>query len=231
MTSTPSIGTLQQKLGYHFHNPTLLTEALRHPSIKQQDRIPSDYERLEFLGDAVLGFVITQHIFTRFQNYDEGQLAKMRAFLVCKDTICDVAESLNLEEYILMGSGEERCGGRTNPNNIENSMEALIAAIYLDGGFEVVESLILRLWDNFIAEDHYIIADPKSSLQEWSQSQSYKLPHYDVIAKTGQDHSPIFEVTVLIEGFDPEYGRGKTIKTAEKMAARSFLRKVFSDLM
>lgn len=223
------IEQLQKSLGYSFSNISLLKEAISHPSMKHNVKESYvDYERLEFLGDAVLNFIITDHIFHRFKDNDEGLLAKTRSSLVCKETICEVAEKLDLDEYLIMTRGEELSGGRTNQNNVENCMEAIIGAIYLDGGIDKVKGFILKLWEAIISEGRMNI-DPKSALQEWSQGLSMSIPSYEVVSKTGQAHSPMFKVMVTIDDLTPEFGVGKSIKEAEKMAAKNMLQNIQVD--
>jgi ribonuclease-3 len=226
MKQDTKLQKLQQKLGYIFNNVDLLIEALTHPSIKQNDKSTEDYERLELLGDAVLNFIITEYIFHHFVDYNEGQLAKMRSSLVCKDAICQVAEMIDLDEYIIMTKGEEYSGGRDNPNNLENSMEAIIAAIYLDGGMEVATKIVLGIWDDFLSGKKVMIQDPKTTLQEWSQENSFGLPKYELISKDGYDHAPVFKVKVSVGNLPPQYGINKSIKRAEKNAAQEMLNTV-----
>jgi ribonuclease-3 len=217
---------LQSSLGYNFKDQGLLEEALRHPSMRQHDGKVMDYERLEFLGDSVLSFIITEDIFNRFKDHDEGKLARMRAFLVCKDTICLVADSLHLENEIVMTRGEELSGGRENPNNVENTMEAIVAAIYLDGGMTSAKNVVLRLWNDLLSDAQNIAGDPKSALQELSQGMSMSIPHYKIVSRTGQSHAPIFEIMVKVDDLEPEFGSGRSIKAAEKIAAEKLLKRL-----
>ena len=136
---TQHIAGLENALNYKFKNLALLKEALSHPSLKQHDNTIVDYERLELLGDSILGFLITEMIFNNFLFYEEGSIAKIKAYVVSRETIVKVAETLCLSEYILMTIGEEKSGGKTNQNNIENVMEALLAAIYLDSDIHQVK--------------------------------------------------------------------------------------------
>ncbi|MES2214406.1 MAG: ribonuclease III [Pseudomonadota bacterium] len=227
MNQNDSLYILQERLGYFFKNENLLMEALCHPSLKQHNNKSSkDYERLEFLGDTILSFILTEDIFRRFQSHDEGSLAPVRSYLVCKDTICIAAKPLSLGSCLLMTKGEELSGGRDNPNNAENAMEAIIAAIYLDGGIEEARKVILYLWRNILSQELMTMTtDYKSALQEWSQGKSMEIPKYEVISKTGGAHSPLFQVKVSIGNLQPEYGEGRSIKTAEKMAAERMLRR------
>ena len=229
MNLQKNLRQLQTDLNYNFKNLNFLIEALRHPSLKQHDCAAEDYERLEFLGDSILNLIITENIFNRHKDYAEGKLAKIRSHLVCKETICAVADHLRLEEYLIMTKGEELSGGRNNLNNIENSMEAIIAAIYLDGGFEAAKKIVLKLWNSLLENDHNIRSDPKSALQEWSQSKSIPIPDYEIISKTGSSHSPVFEIIVKIDNVESEFGFGKSIKAAEKAAAEKMLKKLLKD--
>ena len=221
-----NLSQLQSELGYNFSNISLLNEALSHPSLRQVRKDQNDYERLEFLGDAVLNLLISEEIYKSFTDYDEGQLAKIRAFLVCKDSICKVSERLKLENLIIMTRGEELSGGRTNLNNVENAMEAIIAAIYLDGGLEAVRSVVLKLWAQLLEIGGEVKLDPKSALQEWAQSLSMSIPAYSLVSKVGESHMPMFKVMVTIDHLEAEYGEGKSIKMAEKEAASKFLKRV-----
>ena len=220
--------SLQKKLGYSFKNIALLNEALHHPSLKQHssNKGINDYERLEFLGDSILGFIITEDIFKRFQSKDEGSLAPIRSYLVCKDTICRVAASLGLSLHIQMTKGEELSGGRENPSNVENTMEAIIAAVYLDSNIEETRRVVIALWSDVLSQElSSMITDYKSSLQEWSQSLSMSIPHYEVVSKTGDAHDPLFKVAVMVSSLPPEYGEGRSIKAAEKIAAEKMWRR------
>lgn len=216
---------LQKNLGYHFRNVSLLEEAISHPSVKHTHAIHKDYERLELLGDTILNFIITEYIFHHFQDSDEGVLAKMRSSLVCKETLAEVGRNLGIGDYLIMTKGEELSGGRGNQNNIENCMEAIIAAIYLDSDVDSVREFILKFWKGIIDEGRGYI-DPKSALQEWSQSLSMSIPSYEVVSKIGQDHAPMFKVIVIIDDLKPEFGIGKSIKEAEKMAAKTMLNRI-----
>jgi ribonuclease III len=217
---------LEKLLGYNFKDKNLLIEALSHPSLKQHSSSQYvDYERLEFLGDAILSFLITEILFSNFADYDEGKLAKIRAYLVCKETLCKVAAKLNLSNYIIMTQGEELSGGRDNPNNIEDATEALIAAIYLDSDINIARKIVQNLWADFIVVKDLTNYDPKTPLQEWAQSKGFPVPIYKVINKKGASHSTTFTVSVTVKGHS-QTGTGHSIKEAEKDAARELLRTI-----
>lgn len=218
---------LEKLLGYNFKNKELLVEALSHPSLRQHHEYKDDkdYERLEFLGDAVLNLVITEILFSSFKDYNEGNLAKIRSYLVCKETICMVGAKLTLKDYIIMTYGEEVAGGRDNPNNIENTTEALIAAIYLDSDIETTHNIIGKLWAEFINVKDLTDYDPKTALQEWAQAREHHLPIYQLIKREGVAHSSIFTVLVKVKDYE-QTGAGHSIKEAEKDAARSLLHRL-----
>ncbi|GAA5251858.1 ribonuclease III [Candidatus Rickettsia kedanie] len=224
-----SFEKLEKLLGYSFKNQELLIEALSHPSLRQHHeyKYDKDYERLEFLGDAVLNLVVTEILFRNFANYNEGNLAKMRSYLVCKETICVVGTKLTLKDYIIMTYGEEVAGGRDNPNNIENATEALIAAIYLDSNIETTRNIIGRLWAEFIKIQNLTDYDydPKTALQELAQASSHHLPIYRLIKREGAAHSSTFTVLVKVQDYE-QTGTGHSIKEAEKNAARDLLHRL-----
>jgi len=225
---TKQIAGLENALNYKFKNLDLLKEALSHPSLKQHDNTIADYERLELLGDSILGFLITEMIFNNFLFYEEGSIAKIKAYVVSRETIVKVAETLCLSEYILMTVGEEKSGGKTNQNNIENVMEALLAAIYLDSDIHQVKKIVQNLWFKYIENIDFSAIDPKSSLQEWMHHKNHTIPSYEVINKEGPVHAPVFTVQVTARQHK-QIATGKSIKEAEKEAARRLLYKLKSS--
>lgn len=217
---------LEKLLDYQFKNLDLVHEALSHPSLKQHEsKWRKDYERFEMLGDAILGFLITEILFNKYKKSEEGNLAKIKAYLVSKDTICRVAGKINLANFIIMTKGEEVSGGRLNPGNIENTMEALIGAVYLDSNIDSARIVVTKLWSEFLHDFDINQMDPKTSLQEWSQSHKYGMPHYDILSQDGPVHMPSFTVRVS-SGPHKEIGHGNSIKYAQKDAAKKLLDKV-----
>jgi ribonuclease III len=215
---------LENIIGYKFTKTSLLLESLSHPSLKHKKlkkNFIRSYERMEFLGDSILNCVITNFLYNRY-DFQEGQLAKIRSSLICKDTICKVAMKLNLSQYIIMTYGEENSGGRNNLNNIENVMESLIAAVFLDSDFITVRNFITRLWHEFIGNIDLIDYDPKTNLQELTQNKFHIIPSYKVIKKNEATHESYFMVTIEIAN-NKSYGEGHSIKEAEKDAARKML--------
>lgn len=214
---------LEKLLDYKFRNPLLLQEAVSHPSLRGNSSFSGkDYERLEFLGDAVVNLIIAQILYTKFPDVNEGDLAKMRAYLISRDFMVQKAKELNLGEHIIMAFGEESSGGRENSNNLENVLEAIIGAIYLDGGIDVVSKLVEKLWGkidiNTISE-----SNPKSTLQELLQDKKMPTPIYEVVEREGEVHAPTFKVMLKIDDDIIEYGYGTTIKAAEKEAANKMI--------
>lgn len=214
---------LEDTINHTFKDISLLTEALSHPSLKQHDINAKDYERLELLGDSLLGFIISEMIFSNFTKYQEGQIAKIKAYAVSKDTIVKIAQKLHLADYIIMTEGEEKSHGRENPNNLENAMEAIIAAIYLDAGIIKTKEFVQKLWYEYIHDLDFDVIDPKSALQELTQHLYHTMPLYKVIDKSGPTHSPTFTVQVSASSHT-QIAHGKTIKEAEKEAALKLLR-------
>ncbi len=212
--------------GYTFKNPNLLEEALSHPSLCLKGNNVISYERLEFLGDSVLGLVIIEHLMKRYPDEDEGKLAKRKAGLVSGETLSKIGGELGLGDRIHMSSSEERLGGRVNPNNIENTLEAVIAAIYLDSDLNIVKNIILNIWHSFIDNMKEIPIDPKSHLQEELQKRGMSLPKYELVDQSGPGHMLTFRVAVKVVGFLTVIGEGRSKQQAEKEAALALLRQL-----
>ena len=208
-------------LGVNFQNKKLLEEALTHPSVKRISKTNFSYQRLEFLGDKVLSLVIANFLISRFANEAEGELSKRHAFLVARPSLVLVAKSLNLGEYLIISENQVADGGRNNENILENTLEALIGAIFLDAGFFEAEKFIIKffapLLNNFDAKAPQ---DAKSAFQEWFQKKHKKLPEYITIGGSGDVG---FEVLLKYEKHEFK-GHGKTIKEAEKSAALNALK-------
>ena len=216
----------EEIFNYKFNNPELLKEALSHPSLDSKDNNKQSYERLEFLGDAVLGLIIIEHLIKRFPQEDEGKLAQRKAGLVSGNTLSKIGKTLNIGQRILMSPSEEKHGGRDNPNNIENSLEALIAAIYLDSDLETTKNIILKYWNEYIENMIEVPLDAKSKLQEELQKRRRILPNYEVVSQTGPAHMLHFTVRLSIDGYKEAFGTGKSKKVAEKKAAAEMLKQL-----
>ena len=209
---------LQKALGYTFRDPSHLRLALTHPSTKLPDN-----QRLEFLGDAVLEFCVSDMLYHKYQNLHEGELTARRAALVCERTLSAIARTLELGRCLVMGHGEEQTGGREKPSILADAMEPVLAAIYVDGGYEAVRDVIRVLF----ADDEKLTAwrghDDKSALQEYTQAHGLELPSYAIIAQEGPDHDRRFTAQVSILGKPVATGIGNSKKAAEQAAAKKAL--------
>jgi ribonuclease III len=217
---------LEARLGHVFRNPTLCETAMTHTSwlneAGQPDR--SDNERLEFLGDAVLDLVVSDLLMRRFPDRREGDLSRARAALVSESGLARVAAALDIGRFILLGKGEERTGGRARPSILANALEALIGAIYIDAGFDVVAAVASRHFEGRVEDvDSHALLDYKSRLQERAQALWQTAPIYEVVAEDGPDHDKRFEVALSLGG--RPYGRavGRSKKEAEQGAAAAAL--------
>jgi ribonuclease III len=220
---------LQRKVGYTFVKPSLLRLALTHPSIAHEQGAPvQTNQRLEFLGDAVLQLVLTRELFEKFPGFDEGPLTKARAKLVNRRSLAEHGRGLGLGRELIVSRGEELHGGRERPSALADAYEALLGAIFLDGGFEAAREVILRQFhDAFGALSVIpILENPKGELQEFLQATSTEAPQYHVVSATGPDHDRVFECTVQHEGVELARGSGKSKKLAESEAALAALAKL-----
>ena len=226
MKSAATTPSLEEQFGYTFQNPLLLAEALTHPSLAYEThRAHFDNQRLEFLGDAVLQLVFTHELFRTFMDYNEGNLTKLRARLVSRTALAGYARARGLGAYLLMGRGEEASGGRERSSTLSDAFEALLGAIYLDGGLEAARAVILRLC---AAELARIVVEPKEvnpkgQLQEMLQALSATSPHYTIIASEGPDHQKRFVSRVDWQGQTLGTGSGLSKKLAETAAAEAAL--------
>ncbi len=231
MSDSPSSDytDLQHRLGYAFHDPGFLRLALTHPSVAHEQGTPvQTNQRLEFLGDAVLQLALTGELYEKFPTFGEGPLTKARAKLVNRRSLAERARQLGLGNYLIVSRGEEISGGRERPSALADTFEALLGAIFLDGGFEVARDFILRQFLGAFGELSVIpiLENPKGELQEFLQSFSSEAPRYHVISASGPDHDRVFECTVHHAGAELARGRGKSKKTAESEAAAAALQKL-----
>jgi ribonuclease-3 len=220
---------LQKQLGYTFRDVGLLRLALTHPSVAHEQGAPvQTNQRLEFLGDAVLQLALTRELFEKFPAFDEGPLTKARAKLVNRATLAEHGARLGLGQSLVVSRGEELHGGRARPSALADAYEALLGAIFLDGGFDVARDFILREFRGAFGELSAIpiLENPKGELQELLQAVSSEAPEYRVINATGPDHDRIFECTVHHGGLELARGRGKSKKAAESEAALLALEKL-----
>ena len=215
-----TIENLQKRIGYHFKNIALLKRALTHSSYMNEQRINKngDYERLEFLGDAVLELVSSEFLFHEHPEVPEGELTKMRASMVCEPSLAFCARDIELGNFILLGKGEENTGGRGRDSIISDVMEAVTGAIYLDGGMEPAKAFIHRFILSDL-EDKQLFYDSKSNLQELIQGKLKKDFQYELLEESGPEHNKLFKVAVCMENEVLGEGAGRTKKAAEQQAA------------
>jgi ribonuclease III len=217
---------LEERLGYKFRNSLLLAEALTHPSISlERKNYPFDNQRLEFLGDAVIQLVVTEHLYRIFPSYSEGRLTKLRTRIVSRTALRDHAVRLDLGRYLMMGRGEEATGGRDRASTLADAFESVVGAIYLDGGFDAARHFILQETH----EEFERIAgapdeiNPKGVLQEILQSISPCTPHYELLSQSGPEHSKRFICRVVWDSKELGRGEGQSKKQAQVAAANSAL--------
>ena len=224
MAQSKVIAALLKQLEYSFVNAELLDEALTHRSAAAKNN-----ERLEFLGDGILNFVIADELFKRYPDVQEGDLSRLRATLVNKESLAEIAKHLNLSEVIKLGSGELKSGGFRRPSILADAVESIFGAVYSDSGFESCRDLIVRLYEKRLASpiDLQSLKDAKTQLQELLQSRHYALPEYQVVKITGQAHAQVFHVRCSIEKMNIQVdGEGKSRRKAEQVSAEKAIIKV-----
>lgn len=212
----------ERRIGYEFKDKSLLKRALTHSSYANEKGTGLDNERLEFLGDSVLGFITAEYLFDHYKDKAEGDLTKKRAYAVCEKTLFGYAEKIGLGDMILLGRGEERTGGRQRPSVVSDAFEAVIAAIYLDGGIENAKKFVLPFIE-IASETKPVFKDYKSTLQEVLQQNPTEKFEYIVVGESGPDHNKEFIVEVHLNSNVIGTGRGSSKKRAEQEAARSAL--------
>jgi ribonuclease-3 len=214
---------LEQKTGYSFVDKALLDGALTHISALSGKNRVASYQRLEFLGDHVLGLVVSDLLFRGFPNADEGELSRRLADLVRKETCAEVARSIDLGAAIKLGASESNAGGRQRIAILADVCEALIGAVFLDGGYQSAASVVEQLWGERLRTPESPVRDPKTALQEWAQARGLPTPSYREIARTGPHHDPEFRVAVLLPELMPAEGLGRSKRAAEQAAAAALL--------
>ena len=212
-------GGFEARFGHVFRDRDRYALALTHASSGGGN----NYERLEFLGDRVLGLVIAELLYDHFPAESEGDLARRHAALVSGATLAGVAARLDLAEVLKLSDAERATGGARNDNILADVMEALIGALYMEAGVETCKKIIAHLWRDILHKMDKPPRDPKTALQEWAQGRGLKLPAYTVSDRDGPDHAPVFTITVTVEGFAPERGEGPSRRQAEKAAALALL--------
>jgi len=219
-----AIRSFEQRLGYKFSNLSLLVEALTHSSIASDFR--KDNQRLEFLGDRVLGLVMAEALLEIDQTAPEGTLAPRFNALVRKETCAEVARQIELGGVLKIGRSEMLSGGRRKDALLGDGMEAVIAAIYKDGGFEIAKTIIINLWGDRIKNVKGDARDAKTMLQEWAQARGQNPPNYEVISRSGPDHAPDFLVKVILASGETSEAMAGSKRQAEQMAAKTLLQKI-----
>ena len=215
---------LEQRIGYRFSDRDLLDRALTHMSALSEPRDAGlSYQRLEFLGDRVLALAIADMLIAAFPQAEEGELARRLNQLVKAETCAAVARDLGLGQFMRLGDGEEQSGGRRKKAILGDVCEALIGAIYLDGGITPAEALIAAQWKERMLGWSGPLRDAKTTLQEWSHGRGLDVPDYRLSSRDGPDHAPLFTITATVEGFAPAVGTGRSKREAEQQAAQNFL--------
>lgn len=228
---TEAVAELVRRLGHDFHDPRLLDRALTHASVgegvaPQTSSAPRDNERLEFLGDRVLGLLVAERLHNDFPEADEGQLSSRLHALVDKHACGRVGAQLGIGDAVRLSPGETKSGGRRKEGVIADAVEAVLAAVYLDGGIDAARKVFDRVWADEIAKPpERSLTNPKSALQEWAQAQGRPLPTYSIAGRTGSDHAPTFTVEVAVEGLEPLTALGRSRQDAEKAAAVAMLQR------
>lgn len=217
--SAQSSDQLETRIGHVFKDKALLKTALTHSSVGAE----FNYERLEFLGDRVLGLIVAEFLYERFPEEKEGDLAKRLAALVQGSFLAQVAQEIQLGSYIDLSEGEAQSGGAENENILADVFESLIGALYLEGGFEKCRTLIHELWADHLDIMKEPPLHPKTRVQEWAQSKGLPLPVYTIVNQSGPDHAPVFDIELNVDGYPAVTAQGKSRQIAEKEAARSFM--------
>jgi len=215
-----AIEALQARLGYRFKDPELLELALTHASVAEGARRMADNERLEFLGDRVLGLMVAEALMEAFPDAEEGELSRRFHGMVSRDACAKIATEIGLGPALRLAAGETKSGGRSNPTILGDAMEALMAAVYKDGGYRAVLHCFRPLWqDAMKTSGDALHTNPKSFLQEWAAANGKGPPSYTIINRKGPDHAPIFTIEARVDSLTPETASGRSRQEAEKAAA------------
>ncbi len=210
-----------RRLNYQFKKPSYLKQALTHCSVGSDN-----YERFEFLGDSILSFVIAHQLFNQFPLQSEGQLSRLRAYLVKGEMLAEIAKELSLGDFLYLGQGELKSGGFRRTSILADALEAVFAAIFLDGGIDAAQMVILNLYRSRLDDPNLndCLKDAKTQLQEYLQAKKYALPEYTLTKVEGDEHDQIFYITCSVEGItQASYGNGSNRRKAEQLAAKSLL--------
>jgi ribonuclease-3 len=224
IASEAAVTALEDGIGYRFADKALALTALTHPSYGENHRAES-YQRLEFLGDAVLELAVSRHLYLHQRDMDEGRLSRRRAALVCEEALCEIARGYDLGALMRFSRGEEKTGGRERPSILADVFEAVLAAVYLDGGTDAAVALVERAYADLFRRDRGAL-DAKTALQEIFQARGEGSPTYETVGRSGPDHAPVFAVRVLLGGEELARGEGRSKQAAQQTAARAALDKI-----
>lgn len=227
-----SIEEIQKLIGYEFKNPAYLESAITHSSYANENQCDNN-ERLEFLGDSILSLVVSDFLFKKYGHVNEGRLSKIRASLVCEQSLAEIAKKIELGSFIRLGKGEEKTGGRNRASIVSDALEALIAAIYLDSGIRNVTKWLMKLMkaDIEAAEQKRNLGDFKTRLQECVQKNGHGSVSYEIVEETGKDHVKLFVMSVIVNGKVAGKGEGLNKKEAEQKAAHQALCKLYNETL
>ncbi len=215
---------MPERLGYSFGDPALLRLALTHPSVTSAGGSGSgDYQRLEFLGDRVLGLVVAESLYRTCPDDPEGALARRYNDLVHRDACAEVARQVGLGGDLILSEAEAASGGADKPAILADACESVIGAVFLDGGYDAARALIHRLWGKRLSEPGAVPIDPKTALQEWAQGMKLPLPDYVEVGRSGPDHAPEFTIEARVNGYQPARGAGASKRAAQEAAATAIL--------
>jgi ribonuclease-3 len=217
---------LEDRIGYKFADKTLLERALTHISALSGGSRTNSYQRLEFLGDHVLGLVISDMLYGMFPRANEGELSRRLSDLVRKETCAEVARAMDLGPVLKLGSSESNAGGRLRTTILGDACEALVGAVFIDGGYKAAEKVVEAFWKERTQKPLRSLRDPKTMLQEWAQARGLPTPAYQEVARTGPHHKPKFNVTVVLPDRPPAEGTGNSKRAAEQAAAAAMLGQV-----
>jgi ribonuclease-3 len=221
---------LFELLGHRFADPKLLAEALTHPSAHARRGSPrQSYERLEFLGDRVLGLVVAELLWRRFPEEAEGELTRRHTGLVRRESLVEVARALGLGAFVILSQGEAQAGARDTPSVLADACEAVIAALYLDGGLEAARAFVHRYWEPLLQGTATPPRDAKTALQEWAQGRGRGLPTYETVSVAGPAHKRVFTVSARVEGAEPATASGSSKRAAETAAAAELIARLSPD--
>jgi len=227
-----ALTSLEKRIGHIFNDPSILRQALTHASnASAPDARTESNERMEFLGDRVLGLTIANLLYHHFTNEEEGALSRRFTALVRKEALARVAQRINLAPHLIMSQGEDETGGRENPALLADACEAVIAALYLDGGIDTARTFIEANWQELLEEDPTPPKDAKTALQEWTQARTLGLPEYILKDQSGPPHAPVFTIVVKVVGYPDQFASGPSKRRAEQDAAAAMLQHITETTM